>query len=69
MSNSNEEVRQGAEEASSNSISQADRAKQLLAARKQQQGMPGKSQQSTGTKKLVSQNTKRVNNQRKKMGV
>ncbi|HIW31591.1 MAG TPA: hypothetical protein IAA29_02290 [Candidatus Paenibacillus intestinavium] len=50
-------------------LSQADRAKQLLAARKQQQGGPGKLDLSTGTKKLTSQNTKKVNNQRKKMGV
>lgn len=50
-------------------LSQAERAKQLLASKKQKNAMPGKQQLSTGTKKLVSQNTKRVNNQRKKMGV
>lgn len=50
-------------------LSQAERAKQMLAAKKQQKNGPGKLDQSTGTKKLTSQNTKKVNNQRKKMGV
>jgi len=50
-------------------LTQAERAKQLLAAKKQKSQGPGKVNNDTGTKKLVSQNTKRVNNQRKKMGV
>ncbi len=50
-------------------LTQAERAKQLLANRKQNKNQPGKQQLSTDTKKLTSQNTKKVNNQRKKMGV
>ncbi|MBH5320004.1 hypothetical protein I6N90_19570 [Paenibacillus sp. GSMTC-2017] len=52
-------------------LSQAERAKQLLAQKKQGQagGAPGQKNFSTGTQELRSQNTKKVNNQRKKMGV
>ena len=52
-------------------LSQAERAKQLLAQKKQSQagGLPGQKHLSTGTQELKSQNTKKVNNQRKKMGV
>ncbi|MFD0960856.1 hypothetical protein [Paenibacillus chungangensis] len=50
-------------------LSQAERAKQLLAQKKGQSGMPGQKHFSTGTKEMKSQNTKKVNNQRKKMGV
>lgn len=52
-------------------LSQAERAKQLLAQKKQGAGggKPGQNHLSTGTKELKSQNTKKVNNQRKKMGV
>ncbi|WP_322906746.1 hypothetical protein [Paenibacillus campi] len=49
--------------------SQAEMAKRLLAQKKQNsQGKGANSQQSTGTKSLKSQMTKKVNNQRKKMG-
>ncbi len=52
-------------------LTQAERAKQLLAQKKQGNGgKPGQQQHfSTGTQELKSQNTKKVNNQRKKMGV
>lgn len=51
-------------------LSQAERAKQLLAQKKaKSQGDKGKANLSTETKALRSQNTKKVNNQRKKMGV
>ncbi|MBD2872350.1 hypothetical protein [Paenibacillus arenilitoris] len=53
-------------------LTQAEKAKQLLAQKKQQQagsGLPGQKHFSTGTHELKSQNTKKVNNQRKKMGV
>lgn len=51
-------------------LSQAERAKQLIAQKKQgQSGLPGQKNFSTGTQELKSQNTKKVNNQRKKMGV
>ncbi|MNH31258.1 hypothetical protein D3C78_1233880 [compost metagenome] len=52
-------------------LTQAEKAKQLLAQKKQAQngGLPGQKNLSTGTKALKSQNTKKVNNQRKKMGV
>lgn len=52
-------------------LSQAERAKQLLAQKKQSAagGKLGQNHLSTGTKELKSQNTKKVNNQRKKMGV
>ncbi|MDQ0063493.1 hypothetical protein [Paenibacillus harenae] len=51
-------------------LSQAERVKQLLAQKKQAQGgLPGQKHHSTGTQELKSQNTKKVNNQRKKMGV
>lgn len=60
----------GAEQQSSKALSQAERAKQLLAQKKQgKAGIPGQKHMSTGTKELKSQNTKKVNNQRKKMGV
>jgi hypothetical protein len=57
------------EQQETKALSQAERAKQLLAAKKQKGQNQGKVNGSTDTKKLVSQNTKRVNNQRKKMGV
>lgn len=57
------------EQQENKSLSQAEKAKQLLAAKKQKAQGAGKINGSTDTKKLVSQNTKRVNNQRKKMGV
>ncbi|WP_168119735.1 hypothetical protein [Paenibacillus sp. HB172176] len=51
-------------------LTQAERAKQLLAQKKQGKGgIPGQKNFSTGTQELKSQNTKKVNNQRKKMGV
>lgn len=51
-------------------LSQAERAKQLLAQKKAKGGsMPGQKNHSTGTQEMKSQNTKKVNNQRKKMGV
>ncbi|MFD2114854.1 hypothetical protein ACFSTH_16080 [Paenibacillus yanchengensis] len=52
-------------------LSQAERAKQLLAQKKQAKSGNAKGQKnlSTETKELRSQNTKKVNNQRKKMGV
>ncbi|WP_036718015.1 hypothetical protein [Paenibacillus harenae] len=52
-------------------LTQAEKAKQLLAQKKQAQagGLPGQKHHSTGTQALKSQNTKKVNNQRKKMGV
>ncbi|WP_156739300.1 hypothetical protein [Paenibacillus oryzae] len=51
-------------------LTQAERAKQLLAQKKQGNGgKPGQQHFSTGTQELKSQNTKKVNNQRKKMGV
>lgn len=50
-------------------LTQAERAKQLLAQKKQGGGKPGQQHFSTGTQELKSQNTKKVNNQRKKMGV
>lgn len=51
-------------------LTQAERAKQLLAQKKQSQnGGPGSKHQSTATQELRSQNTKKINNQRKKMGV
>lgn len=52
-------------------MSQAERAKQLLAQKKQNAAgaKPGQKHLSTGTQELKSQNTKKVNNQRKKMGV
>ncbi|MFF2886575.1 hypothetical protein [Paenibacillus sp. NPDC057967] len=55
----------------SKALSQAERAKQLLAQKKQAAsgGKPGQKHLSTGTQELKSQNTKKVNNQRKKMGV
>ncbi|GGJ23899.1 MULTISPECIES: hypothetical protein [Paenibacillus] len=57
------------EEASqSKKLSQAEAAKRLLAQKKQNQGKGAGGLQSTGTKKMTSQMTKKVNNQRKKMG-
>lgn len=54
----------------SKKLSQAERAKQLLAQKKAKSGsIPGQKHQSTGMQELKSQNTKKVNNQRKKMGV
>lgn len=52
-------------------LTQAEKAKQLLAQKKQAQagGTPGQKHLSTGTQAMKSQNTKKVNNQRKKMGV
>lgn len=52
-------------------MTQAERAKQLLAQKKQNAagGKPGQKHLQTGTQELKSQNTKKVNNQRKKMGV
>lgn len=52
-------------------LSQAELAKQLLAQKKNGQAgsKPGQKHFSTGTQELKSQNTKKVNNQRKKMGV
>lgn len=51
-------------------LSQAEKAKQLLAQKKQAQGgNKGQNHLSTGVQELKSQNTKKVNNQRKKMGV
>ncbi|MFD0588901.1 hypothetical protein ACFQZE_12940 [Paenibacillus sp. GCM10027627] len=52
-------------------LTQAERAKQLLAQKKQGgAGKPGSQKHlTTGTQELKSQNTKKVNNQRKKMGV
>lgn len=51
-------------------LTQAERAKQLLAQKKQgQHGVAGQKHQSTSTQAMKSQNTKKVNNQRKKMGV
>jgi hypothetical protein len=52
-------------------LTQAEKAKQLLAQKKQAKGggMAGQQHHSTGTQELKSQNTKKVNNQRKKMGV
>jgi hypothetical protein len=52
-------------------LTQAEKAKQLLAQKKQAKagGGPGQTHLSTGTQALKSQNTKKVNNQRKKMGV
>lgn len=51
-------------------LTQAERAKQLLAQKKQGgNGKQGQQHFSTGTQELKSQNTKKVNNQRKKMGV
>lgn len=53
-------------------MTQAERAKQLLAQKKQNAagGKPGQQKHlSTGTQEMKSQNTKKVNNQRKKMGV
>lgn len=51
-------------------LTQAERAKQLLAQKKQgQNGGFGPKHQSTSTQAMKSQNTKKVNNQRKKMGV
>ena len=60
----------GTEQKAPKALSQAERAKQLLAQKKQgNSGIPGQKHLSTGTKELKSQNTKKVNNQRKKMGV
>ncbi|MFX3634454.1 MAG: hypothetical protein ACE3L7_02185 [Candidatus Pristimantibacillus sp.] len=51
-------------------LTQAERAKQLLAQKKQgNKGGPGSKHLSTNTQEMRSQNTKKVNNQRKKMGV
>ncbi|TCM89817.1 hypothetical protein EV294_111107 [Paenibacillus sp. BK033] len=51
-------------------LTQAERAKQLLAQKKQgQNGAAGQKHQTTATQAMKSQNTKKVNNQRKKMGV
>jgi len=51
-------------------LSQAEKAKQLLAQKKQgKNGKQGQQHLSTGVQELKSQNTKKVNNQRKKMGV
>ncbi|MCA0756665.1 hypothetical protein KP806_16535 [Paenibacillus sp. N4] len=52
-------------------LTQAEKAKQLLAQKKQAQagGLPGQKHQSAGPQAMKSQNTKKVNNQRKKMGV
>ncbi|MGM0882149.1 MAG: hypothetical protein ACQEXQ_14060 [Bacillota bacterium] len=52
-------------------LTQAEKAKQLLAQKKQAQAgaVPGQKHLSTGTQAMKSQNTKKVNNQRKKMGV
>lgn len=60
-----------AAEQQSKPLTQAERAKQLLAQKKQNAagGKQGQNHLSTGTQELKSQNTKKVNNQRKKMGV
>jgi len=52
-------------------LTQAEKAKQMLAQKKQAKagGAPGQTHLSTGTQAMKSQNTKKVNNQRKKMGV
>ncbi|MFD1954179.1 hypothetical protein ACFSL6_08330 [Paenibacillus thailandensis] len=50
-------------------LTQAERAKQLLAQKKQNQNHNAVKNGSTQTQVLKSQNTKKVNNQRKKMGV
>lgn len=52
-------------------LTQAEKAKQMLAQKKQNKtgGAPGQTHLSTGTQAMKSQNTKKVNNQRKKMGV
>jgi hypothetical protein len=65
------EKNEAAEQQSSKSLTQAERAKQLLAQKKQNAagGKPGQKHLSTGTQELKSQNTKKINNQRKKMGV
>jgi len=66
MSDKNQE--QSAEQPKA--LSQAEKAKQLLAQKKQSKnGKLGQQHLSTGVQELKSQNTKRVNNQRKKMGV
>ncbi|MFF2483374.1 hypothetical protein [Paenibacillus sp. NPDC058071] len=65
----NEQNQDGTEE-QPKQLSQAERAKQLLAQKKQgKNGIPGQKHQSTNTQEMRSQNTKKVNNQRKKMGV
>ncbi len=65
MSEQNEAVEQPKK------LTQAERAKQLLAQKKNNKGngAAGQKHLSTGTQELKSQNTKKVNNQRKKMGV
>ncbi|REK71448.1 hypothetical protein [Paenibacillus paeoniae] len=52
-------------------LTQAERVKQLLAQKKQSAsgGQQGQKHLTTGTQEMKSQNTKKVNNQRKKMGV
>jgi len=69
MSEQNEQQNESAEEPKK--LSQAERAKQLLEQKKQSKaGSPsGQKHLSTGTQEMKSQNTKKVNNQRKKMGV
>ncbi len=50
-------------------LTQAEAAKRMLAQKKQNaQGKGASGQPGTGTKKMTSQMTKKVNNQRKKMG-
>ncbi|GGG82532.1 hypothetical protein [Paenibacillus radicis (ex Gao et al. 2016)] len=66
----NEQNQNEAVEQPKKQLTQAEKAKQLLAQRKNGQGnLPGKQHQSTNMQEMRSQNTKKVNNQRKKMGV
>ncbi|CAM3330549.1 hypothetical protein PALU110988_16755 [Paenibacillus lupini] len=59
-----------AQEQQAKPLTQAERAKQLLQQKKQgQNGVAGQKHQATTTQAMKSQNTKKVNNQRKKMGV
>lgn len=69
MSEPNEQPKESAGEPKK--LTQAERAKQLLAQKKQSQSKApsGQKHLSTGTQEMKSQNTKKVNNQRKKMGV
>ncbi|QAY66907.1 hypothetical protein [Paenibacillus protaetiae] len=61
---------QGTPQEQPKKLSQAERAKQLLAQKKQSKQNDATAKNgSTQTQVLKSQNTKKVNNQRKKMGV
>jgi len=67
---STSEINGAEEQEQPKKLTQAEKAKQLLAQKKQgNKGLPGQKHQSTSMQEMRSQSTKKVNNQRKKMGV